>query len=151
MEEGSLSELERRLLRLSQEFGMTPYQDDPVRESAESSLESASDTEDGDTSVSTDEPTPDEQNRTLNDWCDCRICGQMPTVQERICCRRINEVLRKQPKGCITENEHFRTACLHTEVLSVALCEPQDPNTPDSNQQQAQERGYSFLVIPVQL
>ncbi|XP_064483146.1 P2X purinoceptor 7-like [Ornithodoros turicata] len=65
-------------------------------------------------------PSPDRVGNSL--WCTCGKCVPMPTAEECLCCREVNEAVQKQRSGCITRNEYFEILCLDTEVLQVSYC-----------------------------
>ena len=48
------------------------------------------------------------------DWCKCGRCREMPTVEERLCCRRT-------PGSCVTQNNEYRRVVLDRAVLLVTL------------------------------
>ena len=66
------------------------------------------------------EPSPPRIGNIL--WCTCGKCRAMETEEESICCRDENLPERYyDDKVCITENNDFRTVCLHREVLKTVL------------------------------
>ena len=44
-------------------------------------------------------------------WCICGNCKEMPTAQERVCCKR---------KNCLSLWESVRRVCLDKDVLHTA-------------------------------
>lgn len=52
----------------------------------------------------------------------------MPTAEESLCCREVNEVVLKLRACCITLHEYFEILCLDTEVLRVSYCYVRESN-----------------------
>ena len=61
-------------------------------------------------------------DRLLNsNWCICGQCHVMPTAEECVCCRELDEVNLKMSElsseACITQHSRFVTVCLDEDVL----------------------------------
>ncbi|XP_071172186.1 P2X purinoceptor 7-like [Mytilus edulis] len=57
---------------------------------------------------------PEENNRNQPSWCRCSFCRDMPTEQERVCCRQI-------PNNCHSRLPDFSNVVLDALVLEVAI------------------------------
>ncbi|KAH7979641.1 hypothetical protein HPB49_010231 [Dermacentor silvarum] len=63
-------------------------------------------------------PSPQAGRLGNIDWCRCKYCGVMPTVEECVCCKDIAEM--RTAKLCVTLETDFEAPCLNTAVLRVA-------------------------------
>ncbi|XP_063411952.1 P2X purinoceptor 7-like [Mytilus trossulus] len=68
------------------------------------------------------ETSPITNLATLEDWCSCNACEEMPSPEECICCCSSEYV---QPNiddlECITEHPQFQLIVLNSDVLTVAF------------------------------
>ncbi|KAK7480235.1 hypothetical protein BaRGS_00028511 [Batillaria attramentaria] len=56
-------------------------------------------------------------------WCQCQLCGVMPTANECRCCMEIDEMrvlMDGVSEACITQHPGFATVCLDQWVLRTA-------------------------------
>jgi hypothetical protein len=71
--------------------------------------------------MTTETPVNDEPV-SLEEWCSCNECEEMPTSEECICCRSSEYV---QPNidelECIKEHPQFQLLILSPDVLTVAF------------------------------
>ncbi|KAH7950231.1 hypothetical protein HPB49_021359 [Dermacentor silvarum] len=108
----NLSDLELRILARMREQNLNPYDHAPNRDV---STDDGSESDDPEL----ERPPSPQAGRLGNiDWCRCKHCGVMPTVEECVCCKDIAEIL--STKLCVTLEADFEALCLNTAVLRVA-------------------------------
>ena len=71
--------------------------------------------------ITTETPVNDEPV-SVEEWCSCNECEEMPSSEECMCCRSLEYV---QPNidelECITEHPQFQLLILNPDVLTVAF------------------------------
>ena len=98
----------------AQNFGLQPYQFEPLASSSDSNSDSNSE----------DEQVLNDDTWRLGNtaWCQCKRCIPMTTVEESMCCLEINELNDKMGQlECIGDHSDIHIVCLHYEVLKTAL------------------------------
>ena len=59
---------------------------------------------------------------TLEEWCSCGNCQQMPISEECVCCKEADFVLPNlDDHECITQLDSYDTLILNLDVLSIAF------------------------------
>ncbi|CAG2215734.1 unnamed protein product [Mytilus edulis] len=68
------------------------------------------------------EPTSQQAFPTLEEWCDCGNCQQMPSPEECVCCRHAEFVYPNlEDHQCITQIESFDNLILNPDVLALSF------------------------------
>ncbi|VDI24238.1 Hypothetical predicted protein [Mytilus galloprovincialis] len=68
------------------------------------------------------EPTSQQAFPTLEEWCDCGNCQQMPSPEECVCCRHAEFVYPNlEDHQCITQIESFDKLILNPDVLALSF------------------------------
>ena len=59
---------------------------------------------------------------SLEEWCSCGNCQQMPTSEEYVCCKEADLALPTlDDHECITQLDSYDTLILNPEVSSIAF------------------------------